>query len=193
MIAVSSLAFQLPGNDGNVDLIDWSDIFFSGWELIVAIACLLALLAAVATVAYETYQLVGYSQIKARVRASRPSIVAKVRSLTTISTKKAKDTFGRAAPPKPGEPLSGDIDPSRPIPKRPKLRSCGLNEDELLTSDQLGILKLFSVSTLRRVMSKKKRHFLSDIVALMSKVQSNHSSTFILWQERDLADCCLPR
>jgi hypothetical protein len=174
VIAVSSLAFQLPGNDGNVGLIDWSDIFFSGWELIVAIACLLALLAAVATVAHETYQLVGYSQIKARVRANRPSIVAKVRSLTTISTKKAKDAFGRAAPPKPNtaEPLSGEMGPSRPIPKRPKLRSCGLNEEELLTNEQLGILKLFSVSTLRQVMSKKKRHFLSDIVALMSKVKA---------------------
>ena len=201
VIGVSSLAFQikLPAeiDTNDVNFGDWSDTFLTGWLLIVTLACIVAFLTAALTVTYETYLRVEKSRVKNHIRRSEPSKLSrKLSTLVSVSRKKLVQHVDAA------ELRSTESDaisaacnsnlPSAAATKaHPRRSSSGLTSDELLSSDDLEILRLFSVQSLRRLKSKRRQPLLSQTLALIPRVRHDLSPIFPFAASLHLAECAM--
>jgi len=200
VIGVSSLAFQikLPVeiDTNDVNFGDWSDTFLTGWLLIVTLACIVAFLTAAFTVTYETYLRVEKSRVKNHIRRSEPSKLSKLSTLVSVSRKKLVQHVDAA------ELRSTESDaisaacnsnlPSAAATKaHPRRSSSGLTSDELLSSDDLEILRLFSVQSLRRLKSKRRQPLLSQTLALIPRVRRDLSPIFAFAASLHLAECAM--
>lgn len=201
VIGVSSLAFQikLPVeiDPNDVNFGDWSDTFLTGWLLIVTLACIVAFLTAALTVTYETYLRVEKSRIKNHIRRSEPSKLSKLSTLVSVSRKKMVQhvdaaELGSTESDAIRAACSSNLPSAAAIKAHPRRSSSGLTSDELLSSDDLEILRLFSVQSLRRLKSKRRQPLLSQTLALIPRVRHDLSPIFPFAASLLLAECTMP-
>ena len=200
VIGVSSLAFQikLPVeiDTNDVNFGDWSDTFLTGWLLIVTLACIVAFLTAALTVTYETYMRVEKSRVKNHIRRSEPSKLSKLSTLVSVSRKKMVQHVDAAElRSTESDAISAACNSNLPsaaaIQAHPRRSSSGLTSDELLSSDDLEILRLFSVQSLRRLKSKRRQPMLSQTLALIPRVRHDLSPIFPFAASLHLAECAM--
>jgi hypothetical protein len=200
VIGVSSLAFQikLPVeiDPNDVNFGDWSDTFLTGWLLIVTLACIVAILTAALTVTYETYLRVEKSRVKNHIRRSEPSKLSKLSTLVSVSRKKMVQhvdaaELGSKESDAISAACSSNLPPAAAIKAHPRRSSSGLTSDELLSSDDLEILRLFSVQSLRRLKSKRRQPMLSQTLALIPRVRHDLSPIFPFAASLLLAECAM--